>query len=189
MTADGCWNWKIRGETSRYHIYTQIRGYRYQPYSIQGAYLDPAAELGDEIAADDFRSVIARQDIRFGNLMPSDISAPGAEELHEYPYMSQEQRRIQRVAGALTEFTVEQGRINAELRSADLANTARLTLTAEGLRGEFQQADDALSSKLDMTAAFLNLDFSRIDENDSLQTRLELAADGIEESLKQKIKT
>lgn len=63
----------------------KISGWQYQPYTAQGAILDPAAELGDGVTIDGVYSGIFKRDVTFNPMMRADISAPTAEEIeHEY---------------------------------------------------------------------------------------------------------
>ena len=79
------------------NLLLQIKGYQYQPFSATGALLSPSAELGDGIIINGIKSRIFTQDITFGSMFTSDISAPEGEELdHEYPYFSSKERKVQR---------------------------------------------------------------------------------------------
>lgn len=75
----------------------QIQGYAYQPFTATGALVSPAAELGDGIIANGLESRIYAQEIAFGPMGASDISAPDGEEIdHEYPYLPSQDRKSQR---------------------------------------------------------------------------------------------
>lgn len=75
----------------------QIQGYAYQPFTATGALVSPAAELGDGIIANGLESRIYSQEIAFGPMGASDISAPDGEEIdHEYPYLPSQDRKSQR---------------------------------------------------------------------------------------------
>lgn len=78
-------------------LLARIKDYRYQPYKASGAYIDPAAELGDYVFANGVTGGIFSQDIAFGRTIVSDVSAPGDEEIdHEYPYVPSSERKINR---------------------------------------------------------------------------------------------
>ena len=76
----------------------RIRGYAYKPISASGAFVDPAAELGDAVTVSGNYSVIATQKKRFGSLMVSDIEAPDNGNLeNELPaYQSSSNREVKR---------------------------------------------------------------------------------------------
>lgn len=74
-----------------------IRGRSYQPFEAADAILDPAAELGDGVAANGVYSVLASCETTFNALMVSDIAAPADEEIdHELPYVDQTTRALRR---------------------------------------------------------------------------------------------
>lgn len=75
----------------------QIQGYAYQPFAATGALVSPAAELGDGIIVNGLESRLYSQDITFGPMGASNISAPDGEEIdHEYPYLPSQDRKSQR---------------------------------------------------------------------------------------------
>lgn len=78
-------------------ILSSLRGFQYQPYTADGALLDPAAEIGDGANMRGSYGGIYTRDRTFGRLMKADISAPHDEEInHEYAYVSQEERKFTR---------------------------------------------------------------------------------------------
>ena len=94
-----------------------IKGFQYQPYSASGAQVDPAAELGDGITVQGIYSGLYKQQMRYGRLMLSDISAPTEHVIdHEYPYTPRQERRVTRTLRQLTtELRVQAGLIEAEV--------------------------------------------------------------------------
>lgn len=98
-------------------ILVDIKGYRYHPYAADGAYLDPAAEIGDGVTVNGIYSGIYTMDAVFGRSFLADISAPSDEEIdHEYPYIPQQERTIRRkFAQVESEFKVQQGMISAKV--------------------------------------------------------------------------
>lgn len=75
----------------------QRSGYQYQPYAAQGTILDPAAEIGDALAATNVYGGIYTRSRNFGRLMKADVSAPHEEEInHEYQFESPEERQFKR---------------------------------------------------------------------------------------------
>lgn len=79
------------------NILAAITGYSYQPYSANGALLDPAAELGDGVTVGGVYSVIATIDTTFDDMCAADISATADEEVdNEYPYENRTNREMKR---------------------------------------------------------------------------------------------
>ena len=95
----------------------QLRGVRYQPYTAEKAYLDPAAELGDNISVNGVSSFIARRNKKFGRLMATDISAPFQEEInHEYKYESKARREFKRESAyTRSRLTIAEDSIEAKV--------------------------------------------------------------------------
>lgn len=78
-------------------ILNKLSGYQYQPYSADGALLDPAAEIGDAASIRGNYGGIYTRSRTFGRLMKADISAPTDEEIdHEYKFESPEKREFAR---------------------------------------------------------------------------------------------
>lgn len=98
-------------------ILNDIQGFQYQPYTAEGALLDPAAELGDGITANNIYGGIYSQSIKFGPRLTATVSAPTEEELdHEYPYVPKQERKVTRNLRQLTtELRVQAGLISAEV--------------------------------------------------------------------------
>ena len=79
------------------NILSSLSGYQYQPYTADGALLDPAAEVGDAVNVRGAYGGIYTREKTFGRLMKSDVSAPQDEEInHEYAYESPERREFKR---------------------------------------------------------------------------------------------
>lgn len=75
----------------------RLQGYQYQPYSAQGALVDPAAEMGDAISVNDVYGGIYTRERTFSRLMKTDVSAPNDEEInHEYKYETPTERKLKR---------------------------------------------------------------------------------------------
>lgn len=98
-------------------ILDNVQGFQYQPYTAEGALLDPAAELGDGITANNIYGGIYSQSIKFGPRLTATVSAPTEEELdHEYPYVPKQERKVTRNLRQLTtELRVQAGLISAEV--------------------------------------------------------------------------
>ena len=99
------------------NILDSIRGFRYQPYTAEGAILDPAVELGDGIAANNVYGGVYTQKIKFGYRLTATVAAPEDEEIdHEYPYKSKPNKVITREAKQIrAEMRVQADRITMEV--------------------------------------------------------------------------
>ena len=100
------------------NILDTVRGFQYQPFTADGAFLDPAAELGDGITANNVYSGIYTQKIKFGPLLTATVAAPEDEEInHEYPYKSKPNKAITREAKMLrASLKIEADRITQEIQ-------------------------------------------------------------------------
>lgn len=97
-------------------LLSTISDYRYQPFTASKVYLDPAAELGDGVTIGGVTAVLCAQDISYGSLTASNISAPEDEELnHEYTYKTKQERTAARQSAAIRRTeAVTSGRETAE---------------------------------------------------------------------------
>lgn len=119
------------------NILTKIQGWQYQPYSAQGALLDPSAELGDGVTINSLYSGIFKRDINFSSLMTADISAPANEEIeHEFTSATESasdraySRLVKSVASRISQ-TANQILLETQARtSADESLTAQLNVQA-----------------------------------------------------------
>lgn len=98
-------------------ILDSIHGFQYQPYSAQGAILDPAAEIGDGVTVNNIYSGLYRRKTIFGRDFRTDMSAPGEEEIdHEFPYVPAQDRKITRkINGLSSEMKIQAGLIAAKV--------------------------------------------------------------------------
>lgn len=98
-------------------ILARLQGFQYQPYTATGASIDPAAELGDGVTVGGIYGGIYEETAIFGRDYAADLAAPFEEELdHEYPYVSPQQRQIQRqYAEIRATFKVQADQINARV--------------------------------------------------------------------------
>lgn len=103
----------------------RARGYQYQPFTATEALLDPAAEMGDAIAAKDLYGGLYQRSREFSNLMTANIGAPTDEEIdHEYKFETKQERKVKRQFGDVrATLLVQAGQISAEVaqREADSA--------------------------------------------------------------------
>lgn len=95
----------------------RLRGYQYQPYSAQGALVDPAAEMGDAISVNDVYGGIYTRERNFSRLMITDVSAPNDEEInHEYKYETPTERKLKReMEDVRATFIIQNGKIEARV--------------------------------------------------------------------------
>lgn len=111
-------------------ILESVRGFQYQPYTAEGAMIDPSVELGDGVTANNVYGGVYTQKISFGPLLTATVSAPEDEELnHEYPYKSKPNKEITREAKLLrAEMRIQADRITLEVNER---KTAVEQLTAQ----------------------------------------------------------
>ena len=133
------------------NILADIRGYQYQPYTAEGAMIDPAAELGDGISANNIYSGIYTKKIKFGSLLTATVAAPEDEEInHEYPYKSKPNKEITREAKQIrASLAVESARISAEVeqrKSAVETLTAMLEVQAAQISAKVSKTGGSASS-------------------------------------------
>ena len=98
-------------------ILNKLSGYQYQPYSADGALLDPAAEIGDAASIRGNYGGIYTRSRTFGRLMKADISAPTDEEInHEYKFESPEKREFARqIEDVKASLIIANNRIDASV--------------------------------------------------------------------------
>lgn len=126
-------------------ILARIRGFQYQPYEATGAQVDPSAEMGDAVTVSNVYGGIYAQDISFGPAFVSDISAPEDEEIdHEYPYQSQQDRKVVRQANELRASL----QVNA---TAIKAEAAARESDMNSVRSEFELQAKSISAKVSST--------------------------------------
>lgn len=98
-------------------LLASLSSYGYQPFTASGATVNPLAELGDGITVHGVYGGLYQQDLDFGSLMSSDISAPGEQELeHEFAYQTANERRYSRkFADIAAEFAIHADEIEARV--------------------------------------------------------------------------
>lgn len=132
-------------------ILNSIRGFQYQPYTAEGALLDPAAELGDGVTANNVYGGIYTKKVKFGPRMTVTVAAPEDEEInHEYPYKSKPNKEITREAKMLrASLAIESARITAEVaerKSAVETLTGKLQVQAEKIEAKVSKTGGDASS-------------------------------------------
>ena len=131
------------------NVLARIAGYQYQPFTAQGAHVDPAAELGDGVTVNGIYSGIFTQTIKFNQIMASAISAPVDEEIeHEYGFESKSDRAYTRMV--------------ARTRSGITQNAKEIALQVEELRYDILDPTnkESLQSKLTITASAITQEVS-----------------------------
>ena len=81
-------------------ILSEIAGLQYQPGKAEGALVDPAAEIGDVITANNAYFGLYIRATDFGRLMKSDVEAPTDDEIeHEFGADTSQEREYIRFTG------------------------------------------------------------------------------------------
>ena len=113
LTLDCPWGTQKMAED----ILSRIQGFQYQPYTADGAHIDPAAEIGDGFSAGNLYSGIYSKNISHGTLYTANVSAPGGEKInYKYEYKTPTQRKIERHYSEMkSTFKVQADQISAEV--------------------------------------------------------------------------
>lgn len=113
LTLDCPWGTQKMAED----ILSKIQGFQYQPYTADGAHIDPAAEIGDGFAAGNLYSGIYSKNVSHGALYTANVSAPGGEKInYKYEYKTPTQRKIERHYSEMkSTFKVQADQISAEV--------------------------------------------------------------------------
>ena len=81
-------------------ILAKLHGYQYQPYTADGALLDPSAEIGDGVTVGNIYGGIYQRHVSFSRMMAATISAPHDEEIdHEFQFEAPADRKFYREIG------------------------------------------------------------------------------------------
>ena len=147
-------------ETLAQNILNELSGFNYQPFKATGAELDPSADLGDTLTVGGIESFIGQLDTTFNQAFISDINTPSGDDIeHEYPYVSQEQRQIERTIATTSSMitkTAEEIRLEVSNELNDLSSSIDVKL--DGITLETIGADGTVSSvklfdtgKIDLT--------------------------------------
>lgn len=150
--------WGTRAQATAILNALQAKGFQYQPYTAEGAILNPAAEIGDGVTISDTYSGIYRIDREYTPLMAADIQAPQDEELdHEYPYEPKQDRIYKR----------EIDEANAQISLNADAITAEVTNRTAAVNN----LDTTLTSKINQTATSINATVTQVNNNKLDHTR------------------
>ena len=116
------------------NLLAQMRGFSYQPYTAEGAILDPASELGDAVSVNGTYSGIYKMETKFDSNCAANISAPSDEEIdYEYQYQSKQSRDVKRKNKQFAaQLSIQQDSISAEVeeRKSDI-KTVKSTLEVQ----------------------------------------------------------
>ena len=135
----------------------QAKGFQYQPYTAEGAILNPAAEIGDGVTISDTYSGLYKINRNYSPLMAADLEAPQDEEIdHEYPYEPKQDRIYKReIAEANAQISLNADAITAEVTNRTNADnnlnttlTSKINQTATNINATVTQIN---STKLDKT--------------------------------------
>lgn len=126
-------------------ILTKVRGYQYQPYSTEGAHLDPAAEIGDGITVGGVYGGLFTKEVTHGPLYTANISAPGGEKInYAYPYKTIQKRKIERnFRDVSATFKVQAALISQEVEERKEQG--------EQFKAQFQVQSDQISARVTKT--------------------------------------
>lgn len=100
-------------------VLASLQGQSYKPYDGSGAYITPAAEIGDGMTSDGFYSGIYSLSRRFSKISAADIAAPTDTEVqHEFQYVTQSDRRFTRKMKEISaEFAVKMDKVYTKVIS------------------------------------------------------------------------
>lgn len=147
LTLDCPWGTQKMAED----ILSRIQGFQYQPYTADGAHIDPAAEIGDGFAAGNLYSGIYSKNISHGALYTANVSAPGGEKInYKYEYKTPTQRKIERYYSEMkSTFKVQADQISAEV-SARIEQgdelTSRLDIQSDQISARVTKTGGSSSS-------------------------------------------
>ena len=156
LTIENPWGTKAQATAILNSL--QAKGFQYQPYTAEGAILNPAAEIGDGVTVSDTYSGLYKIDRNYTPLMTADIEAPQDEEVdHEYPYEAKQDRIYKReIAEANAQISLNADAITAEVTNRTNADTNLST---------------TLSSQITQTASSINATVSQVNSNKLDHTR------------------
>ena len=147
-------------ETLAQNILNELSGFKYQPFKATGAELDPSADLGDTVTVGGIESFIGQLDTTFNQAFISDINTPSGDDIeHEYPYIPQEQRQIEReIATTRSMITTTANEIRLEVSNELNDLSSSIDVKLDGITLETIGADGTVSSvklfdtgKIDLT--------------------------------------
>ena len=141
-------------------ILASLQGFRYSPYTANGALLDPAAEIGDAVQTTTSFGGLYSRYRTFDALMPAEIAAPCDEEIdHEFTFETPDERKFKRTVGEVkASLLLTNNMIQAEVTNRENADnyfSSQLTQTANAITAEVARAtseENTLRSSLTLQA-------------------------------------
>lgn len=189
-------------QTMADNLLNKLKGKIYRAYHAEDAELSLSAELGDGVSVNGLYSLLAYRCVNFGPGHFSEISAPGESELeHEYPYITSEQRQIERqITGtrSLISKTSEEILLQVEQLDGKLGQTLRVaadgvtitnadgdTLTIDGgqIDASKIKAEDIDASKINADDLVLTGTISWADLTSAVQSSISDASSNASSAL------
>ena len=161
-------------------LYNKFYNVAFQPYTADGAYVDPKYEIGDGITIKDVTSIIANQTLHIDALAPSDLEIRGEEIVNSYyPYVAPIQREVSRLADqSRASLEVLNDRIIAEV-NARTATDNSLQQSVDNNQAAITEVRSTLTQTAEQISATIVQQFARAEgytdeEIASLQSQLEV---------------
>ena len=122
------------------NLLKRVYGFEYQPFSAKGAYMNPAAEIGDAITAYNVFSGLFEQETIFNRLMLSNIGSAISDEAEvEMQYeMNTDRRYNRKLAETSAEFSILADRISSLVTNQDFQ--AALTTMANQIEAKVSES-------------------------------------------------
>lgn len=168
-------------------ILARLSGYQYAPYEVDGAIINPAAELGDGVATGDIYSFLSSMETTLSPIMSSNIAAYDDGEMeHEYPYESQQAQEVARkINGLRTSFTAELGRIESDIAETYETKTEAGDMKVS-LESKITQTKNSILQTVSETYETISNAGS---EYSDLRSEIEQTATGITQTVSQTYET
>lgn len=119
------------------NILQSIKGFQYQPMTVENALVDPSVEIGDGISANGVYSGVYSLETKFNSNLPTTVSAPADEELYEeHTYIPKTEREVTRkFLDFQSQFRIQDGKISAEVEERK-SDTKSIRATLEVQAGQ-----------------------------------------------------
>ena len=119
------------------NILQSIKGFQYQPMTVENALVDPSVEIGDGISANGVYSGVYSLETKFNSNLPTSVSAPADEELYEeHTYIPKTEREVTRkFLDFQSRFKIQDGKISAEVEERK-SDTKSIRATLEVQAGQ-----------------------------------------------------
>lgn len=80
----------------------RVKGYKYKPFETQGAYIDPATEVGDGVDVGSIYGTASKIETTYGKLVTANVSSPWKKQIdNEIPHLNKTQRKTNRAIGGI----------------------------------------------------------------------------------------